>query len=165
MTRFDAIIGIDPGVSGGLAILTPDINSTWIVECHPMPEDLWLIRELIVLYNRPLICIEQVPKWCGILQFGRKNIPGSSMATLYGNYQFCLGICCGLGLEPLELTPQRWQSTVECRNVDRLDSPAWKRKLKALAQVIFPHNDDITLATADAALIAVAGLRLTRLYS
>lgn len=166
------IVGIDPGNSGGIAVL----DENGIRALHSMPvltekvgkkivhrPDPGSIAVILDELRHALVFIENVPKWCGGAQFQKKNIPGSTMATLYGNFMLCVGICHGLHVEPILLSPQRWQRVVECQNVDRLDRGAWKRRLKERAAELFP-TAKITLANADALLIAYAGMRLSALY-
>lgn len=150
------VVGIDPGVSGGIAVLYDDGR----VETFNMPDGaeaitklLWKFQELPAQFA---IFIEQIPKYCGAARFAERAIMGSSLAVLYGNYQFCCGVLHGMGIPPRLLAPLRWQNLAACRNRERLDGPTWKRKLKARAQELFP-DVRVTLSTADALLIAYAG--------
>lgn len=147
------IVGIDPGSAGGIAILREDGSVT----AFTMPEDDVLVAGLQELNaESPRVFIERIPKFCGAQRFAERNIMGSSLAVLYGNYRFCCGILAGLGNPPQLLVPIKWQNIVECRNHERLDKLEWKRKLKSRAQELFP-GVKVTLATADALLIAYAG--------
>jgi hypothetical protein len=149
-------IGIDPGMSGGIAVLWEEaLNKPQTYKMPREPEQLTELLRQLVEY-RTQIFIEQVPKFCGLAQFGRRNIMGSSMAVMYGNFQLAVGICHGLGHPPALLPPVRWQNLVQCRNFERLDRGPWKNRLKARAQEIFPETR-VTLASADALLIAYAG--------
>lgn len=154
-----AIIGIDPGVGGGIAVLDQDRVMT-----YNMPKtDEEIFRLLWTLaHELPSgrgIFIEQIPKFCGTARFAERSIMGSSLAVLYGNYRFCCGVLHGMGSPATLLAPLKWQNVVECRNRERLDQPSWKRKLKARAQELFPDTK-VTLSTADALLIAYAGRQL-----
>ena len=155
VVKNEMFIGIDPGVSGGIAVLQGDS-----VEVHKMPETEQFICTLLGQYKSGRVFIEQIPKYAGEARFAERNIMGSSLAVLYGNYQLCLGICLGLGNVPFKLTPLKWQNLVGCRNYERRDRSAWKNVLKAHAQKLFP-GIKVTLAVADALLIAHAG-RLLR---
>jgi hypothetical protein len=138
-------VGIDPGSAGGIAILHDDGT----VKTLAMPEDPELVAVLTKLkdHDQPHFFIEQIPKFCGAARFAERNIMGSSLAVLYGNYRFCCGVLHGLGVPPRLLA-------------ERLERDSWKRKLKARAQELFP-GVRVTLATADALLIAHAGRLLT----
>lgn len=146
-------VGIDPGVHGGIAILYDDGD----VAAFQMPDsDEAITAALSIFAHRTFrVSIEQIPKFCGAARFAERQIMGSSLAVLYGNYRFCCGVLRGIGNPAALLAPLRWQNLVECRNRERLDQPSWKRKLKARAQELFPDTK-VTLATADALLIAYA---------
>jgi hypothetical protein len=152
-------IGIDPGSAGGIAVL--DGAGVW--DTFAMPEDAKLVEILrgFCTEHESQVFIEQIPKYCGAARFAERNIMGSSLAVLYGNYKFCCGVVHGLGITPRLLAPLRWQNLVACRNHERLERGEWKRKLKARAQELFP-GVRVTLATADALLIAHAGELLTQ---
>ncbi len=148
------IVGIDPGKHGGFAVWGEETVTT-----YKMPEELDDIYSLILHLHESdetRFFVEQIPKFCGAAQFGRKNVFGASMATLYGNYMLAVGICLGIGNPATHLTPQKWQKLVECQNVDKLDRGPWKNKLKARAQELFPGLK-VTLDTADALLICFVG--------
>lgn len=153
------VIGIDPGASGGLAALSPVHRP----RLFTMPRDVGKLTELIrsLIRDETYVFIEQVPKFTGFQSTGAKNIPGSAIAVMYGNFQLVVGICYGLGNPPVLLPPLKWQNLVECRNRDHLEKGAWKNKLKFHAKGMFPGTD-VTLATADALLIAKAGQLLLR---
>ena len=107
-----------------------------------------------------VVFIEDVPKWCGGNQFARKNIFGASMATLYGNFKLCQGICMGLGLTTHKRLPIVWQKIVGARENGMTSSnPRWKNHLKEVSQTFCDFR--VTLATADAVLIAVSGVLKT----
>jgi len=151
------IIGIDPGKSGGIAMW--DLGSQ-VVTCK-MPEEDRLVELLRhwCFGHETHVFIEQIPKFAGTRQFAQRNIFGASIATLYGNYKLCVGICLGLGLRPVCVVPLKWQNIVECRNFDRLEKGPWKNRLKDRAIRLFP-DVRVTLATADALLIAFAGRKI-----
>lgn len=148
------IIGVDPGSNGGLAFLG---SSTRVVK---MPEDDEAVLEALRPKGHdPLkswVYIEQIPKWCGHQRFASQTVRGSSLAVLYGNFKFVHGAALAFGYNVKLITPQRWQSLVECTNAERLDKGDWKRKLKARAAELFP-DQKVTLYAADALLIARAG--------
>jgi hypothetical protein len=155
----DVVIGIDPGNNGGIAVV-----SGVSVSCYKMLHEPDLLLHLLVNMTAvepgPTVVIERPPKFAGVQNWAARRIPGASIATLHGNYNLCLGILLGLGLTPCDVAPLSWQNAVGCRNVDKLDQPAWKRKLKAHAQVLFPAVK-VTLWNADALLIAAAELLRT----
>jgi hypothetical protein len=146
-------IGIDPGTNGGIVVL----NGDRVANAIKMPETPDAITDFLRrLVGDCSIFIEKIPKFCGAARFAERQIMGSSLAVLYGNYKLCVGICHGLGYVPRELVPLKWQNVVGCRNRQRLDGTAWKNLLKSHAQQLFP-DFKVTLWSADALLIARAG--------
>jgi hypothetical protein len=150
-----AIIGIDPGEGGGIAVIGGRLGkspSLW-----KMPDTMADIYGLLVnIYaNCPdgALCI---------LEDVGKGVPGqSSRATATfarhnGHLEMAL---FALGIPTIKVTPQKWQKFYS-NNIGTsrgLTKTVWKNKLKGLAQQMFP-NSNITLYTADALLIANYGL-------
>ena len=145
-------LGIDPGASGGIAIVSGKESLTL-----PMPEtenDLWEwfnCRRPTVHTPRVFACIEQVGG-----HVGGEGQPGSAMFKFgmgYGGLRMAL-VAAGIPFEAV--TPQRWQKAmgVTPRDHKRKETKtSFKNRLKARAQQLFP-SQKITLATADALLIA-----------
>ncbi len=137
-------IGIDPGASGGLAGV--GINDIAI----PMPgteRDIW---EWIKLKDDKdtFAVIEKVQGYIG------NGHPGSTMFKFgqsYGGLRMAL-IAAGIPFE--EVQPQKWQKALGITTRGREESKGeFKNRLKARAQQLFP-SIKVTLATADAILIA-----------
>lgn len=152
-------IGIDPGKSGGIAMIMG--HDPLSVSLFKMPEEKDL-RDLLVEETADVnpsevrVIVENIPKWCGGAQFARRTIYGASIASLYGSFKFAEGMCRGLGFNVQLMAPVKWQNLVQCRNVRKLDKGPWKNLLKARAQKLYPHSK-VTLSTADALLIMHAG--------
>lgn len=144
-------IGIDPGASGGLACLTPGG-----VYHTPMPEterDVWdWVNDTPKYRANGSPCFAVIEKVGGYIQ-GNK-LPGSAMFNFgrsYGGLRMAL-IAAGIPFE--EATPQRWQKTLGIPSRKKDESKGqFKNRLKARAQQLFP-SVKVTLATADALLIA-----------
>lgn len=156
MSRLDrrTFIGVDPGVNGGIAVLRgPEVIAT--AKHHTDP---WVTREFIQAHANGdyQVGIEAVPKWCGEARFAIHAMTGSAMATMFGTFQLAVGICVGLSIQPMLIAPVKWQNRVECRNRERLETTAWKNKLKARARELYPNFDNLTLWNSDAVLIAHA---------
>lgn len=137
-------LGIDPGASGGIAVLTNDH-----ARCFPMPgtaRDLW---ELL----KPdggigFAAIEKVGGYVGEKQ------PGSRMFEFGRNYGECLMALAAAGIPHEEVPPRRWQQALRIAPRKKDESKTlWKNRLKARAQQLFP-SVKVTLAVADALLIA-----------
>ena len=139
------ILGIDPGLSGGLAVVGQDI-----VECYKMPateKDVFsAIRELLGRTKIRKAYIEKVHS------MPRQGVSSTfTFGTNYGGLRMAL-----IALEiPFEaVAPGVWQRTMGCL------SKGDKNVTKARAQELYPAlGRRITHATADALLIATFGLR------
>lgn len=130
-------IGIDPGKSGGIAIITPG-GGTY---AHKMPETdrdlLDLLSEFSADDNRAVL--EQV-----------HAMPGQGVTSTFtfgrGYGKLEMALCAAL--IPFEtVTPQKWQKLMGCL------TKGDKNVSKAAAQRLFPHLK-VTHAIADALLIA-----------
>jgi len=140
MTR---TIGIDPGVSGGVAILEPDGYVHWVGK---MPDT---DRDLVDLL-RPHAA-GGAHAYLELIHAMPKN--GSQSAFKMGQSDGRLR----LALTALEIpydavTPVKWQNVMQCR------TGGDKNISKARAQALFPSLK-ITHAIADALLIAEFGRR------
>ena len=146
---FKKCIGIDPGKSGGIAIIT---NET--VEIHNCPKTVDSMAHLIgmcltnVAAYRTKVFMEKV--WAfptdgkaGLFTFGEN----------YGQWQ---GILASHELEPTLVTPKEWQSHFEIEK--GLKKNIRKKILKQIAMDKCPSTKKITLKTADAILIAIYGV-------
>ena len=163
-------LGIDPGASGGLAVIAADA-----VTAEPMPateRDIWQWFHWYEPGQRPVAVLEKVGGYVGEAQ------PGSAafkFGASYGMLKMAL-IAAGIPFE--EVTPQTWQKALgipprrKGKRAKRLkatkDGPKelysdrleggesktqWKNRLKAFAQKLFP-GAAVTLKTADALLLA-----------
>ena len=136
-------IGIDPGLSGGVAFI-PDTGTPW---AHKMPETdrdlIDLLRDSINLFEaRALIeLVHSSP------QMGVKS--AFTFGEGYGRLQMAL---TALGVPYERVRPQAWQKAMGC--LTRGDKNVSKRK----AQELFPDLK-VTHAIADALLIAEYGRR------
>lgn len=147
------VIGIDPGLSGGIAINWPP--SKPVAEKMPAtPTDLLeLLRRYIFVNESSVAFIEKV-------NAGPKM--GSSAAFKFGqNVGQILALCVACGFRIEYVSPQKWQRAlgliVSGRGLGQNDT-AKKNRNKARAQELFP-GIKITHAIADALLIAEFGRR------
>lgn len=139
-------IGIDPGASGGVAILKQGV-----IVAVPMPDtetDIWDCFDGLRDKN-VFAVIERVTGYVG----GAGNT-GSSMFQFGTNYG-CLRMALIAAKIPFEeVMPQVWQKGLQISKRKPTESKTeWKNRLKAGAQRLFPDTK-ITLACADAILIA-----------
>lgn len=136
------ILGLDPGASGGIALLTEDAAAVW-----KMPDTEADILEVLkgVADHRPIHAyLERT-----------HSMPRQGVASTfkYGmNYGLLRAYLFALGIPYETVTPAVWQRALGC--LSKGDKNVTKRK----AQELFPQLQ-ITHATADALLIAEYGRR------
>lgn len=136
-------VGIDPGTSGGIALLTQEHK----LELWKMPvteHDISSVFEYIATLAR-FTMIESV-----------HSMPGQGVASSFTfgrNYGFLRGMLVAHKISFIDITPRQWQAALGIKPAKGGDKSEHKNRLKGLAQQIFPTHT-ITLATADAALIA-----------
>lgn len=160
-------MGIDPGGSGGIA--TMNGVGPAMVRATPMLDterDVWeWIRcEEVEAKKGCMAIIEKVGGF--MASYGpKKNLvknvaSGHTMFTFgmsYGGLRMAL-IAAGIPFE--EATPQAWQKGLGIPTRKKTETRTrWKNRLKARAQQAFP-KEKVTLATADALLIALYCKRL-----
>ncbi len=143
-------IGIDPGNSGGVAVLGA------VTEIHNMPEtypDIYnLFRDIRERYNGELLAV---------LEDVGHGLPGqSSKATaVFARHNGHLEMALyALGIRTVKVTPQKWQRSYSnsLGKSSQCEKREWKNRLKGLAQQMFP-SEKVTLKNADALLIANYG--------
>ncbi len=141
-----SILGIDPGASGGIALLSDDAPQAW-----KMPDTERDIYDLLAEYSREygpghayLEAVHAMPKQ-GL----------SSTWKFAQNYGFLRGCLIALEIPFETVTPRKWQQAMGC--LTHGDKNVSKRR----SQELFPHLR-ITHATADSLLIATFGQRLNR---
>lgn len=137
------IIGIDPGQSGGVAVLASSGGVLWVEAYdHITPHEIARELKTFVLAKARL---EQVGAFPG---------QGVSSTWKFGqNYGWWLGVLTALEIPFERVTPLKWQTAMSCR------TGGDKNVSKARAQELFPGRK-ITHAIADALLIAEYGRRL-----
>ena len=162
---YSIYIGVDPGASGGLAvILTEAVLRTdrpidVRVEHSSMPsteKDIWEWFQQFI-NNRSIrgifAVIEKVQGYIGQRQ------PGSAMFKFGYNAGMLHGFLTTARIPYEEITPQRWQKALGITPRKKKESrTVWKNRLKLKAQQLYP-NEKITLAVADALLIATYCMR------
>jgi len=147
--KFKSILGIDPGVSGALAVYYPD--HPMIIAIHDMPVDGkavdgYELAKIIRQYNPEVAFIEAVHSFSG---------QGVSSSFNFGcSYGVARGVVAACGIPTTLVSPQKWKRELELSKdknqsleMARLwpDSDKFKRK-----------KDD---GRAEAALIAMYGFK------
>lgn len=138
-------LGIDPGVSGGLATLGP-LDS---VAMPPTEKDIYDWLEDRTSDGETVAVLEKVG---GFIPNSGGNV-GSRMFKFGQSYGFLRGCLTALEIPFQEVTPAVWQRALGVPVVKGEAKGARKNRLKALAQRLFPQGR-VTLATADALLLA-----------
>ena len=154
-------LGIDPGVSGGFALLDSEGEvvhdqeyGKLLVGMHKTEHDVWFfLNSLSKRYSPITTYLELVTGYVG-----NKKQAMSRMFTFGRNYGLLRGLLIANRLKFHTVHPTKWQTWNGIRKKSGEDKGKWKNRLKAKAQELFPMvASDITLNTADALLIAYFG--------
>lgn len=151
------IIGIDPGFSGGVAILKEGKIKTYnLMEEYTDIYDLFL--EIKETYSQDELT--------AVLENVGHGIPGqsskatASFARHNGHIEMALYALC---IRTVKVTPQKWQkffsNSIGTTSENKMEKKEWKNKLKGLAAQMFPEAKP-TLYTADAILMAYYGSKM-----
>lgn len=135
-------IGIDPGGSGGIAIIdkTTDIMHTCKLSITELDVWEWLNETVDML--DAVATIEQVHA------MPKQGV--TSSFTFGKNYGFLIGLLTAISIPYKFVTPQKWQKCMQCL------TKGDKNISKAAAQRLWPRIK-VTHAIADALLIAEYG--------
>lgn len=138
-----AIMGIDPGANGAIAVLS-DAGDVSSYKMPDTPKDLFdLLKGLKNKYH--LECtLEKVG--------GMPKMGGSSMFNFGKGYGYLEMALIANEIKTTTVSPQAWQKTFLIGTKSKLSTTEWKNKLKAKAQQLYPSLK-VTLGNADALLI------------
>jgi crossover junction endodeoxyribonuclease RuvC len=139
-------IGIDPGVSGGIALLT-EVGE--VVEVLKMPETERDLLDVFLPVKAGRAVIERVSAFAPAGQ----RMGATSAFTFGKGYGRLLMALTAAAIPFDEIVPMKWQSIMGCRTGG--DKNVSKRR----AQQLFP-NQKVTHAIADALLLAECCRRL-----
>jgi hypothetical protein len=143
LDNFPAVAAIDPGASGGVAILAKaDAGAS--IQLHPIPADPAELSDLIPF--GAIIFIEKVPPFVG------RIIPSSAAFKLGKSCGWLEGWAAGRQHRVILVSPQTWQAGLGIAK-GKLMQGQWKSALKAEASRRYPDLSGLTLKTADALLI------------
>lgn len=146
------ILAIDPGANGGMAVVH---NGN--VNCYPMPDTEGDIIESFVIPSRMAYIAGQervayIEAQTGVVG-PQMRVSASAMFTFGRNYGFLIGALQATGWKIELVRPQIWQKALSLgTKAGAGGKTAWKNKLKAEAQRLFPAQK-VTLKTADALLL------------
>jgi hypothetical protein len=149
-----AHIGIDCGASGGIAWAIAG-SPVWSEAMPPTEGDICdsicEVNEYCSAEGLRLVAwVEEVPRYCG------RALPASSIAVLFRNFGFCLGVLQTLKIQTRLIKPQAWQKGLRLGTSKGMSRTEWKNKLKGEAQRRFPELK-VTLKTSDALLLLAYG--------
>jgi crossover junction endodeoxyribonuclease RuvC len=147
MGSVNIYIGVDPGLSGGLAALRYNVGEMRVekVETHAFkkitPSELWGVFDMLAWCD----CSE-VEAWIENVHAMPKQ--GVASTFKFGtSFGMLLGFLTASGIPFERVTPSTWQRKMKCL------SKGDKKVTKARAQELFPIVE-VTHAVADALLIA-----------
>lgn len=143
MNTSPQILAADPGKNGGLAFG----RSGEVPQLFNMPNTPHDLCELLLSLRPDKFVMEEVGGYVG-----GAGQPGSAMFTFGQNYGVLLGVAAALALPTTLVRPQKWQKLLSLGTSTGMSKSAWKNKLKAKAQQLYPRVK-ITLKTSDACLI------------
>ena len=144
LDNFPAVAAIDPGASGGVAIIAKRPEGHWEIKLHPIPADPAELANIIPFGS--IIFIEKVPPFVG------RIIPSSAAFKLGKSCGWLEGWAAGRQHRVILVSPQTWQAGLGIAK-GKLMQGQWKSALKAEASRRYPGQDGLTLKTSDALLI------------
>lgn len=146
-------IGVDPGKSGGIALIDPEGPVVYVYSMPDTERAVWdLIQELSV-ESVSYAAIEKV-----------HSFPGQGVKSTFTfgqGYGFLRGCLTAAGIPFEEVRPQEWMRGLGIPQRSRTEAKKdYKNRLLQFAQQLYPSVEGITLATCDALLIATYCKRL-----
>ena len=146
------VIAIDPGRAGGIALISDD--SLFVIPYSIENLTDHDINHLLLGFKSMGAC------HCFIEKVGAARGQGvTSMFTFGDNAGFWRGLLVANQIPFEYVPPTVWQPAMKCKTRGKSTKQEHKQHLKQRAQQLFP-SIDITLATADALLIAEYGRRV-----
>lgn len=157
-----AVMGIDPGVEGGISVLRPDGDVAWTKPIHAAMTRLelrQLVREAFTALNRfdfSRVCYIEKVGYMGRRADGRKGDGGQGAFT-FGRIAGMLEMGAAMaGCDVVDVPPMIWQTALKCLTGG--DKNVTKRAAgKLWPNIKWTHN------IADSALIARYGWERLRL--
>ena len=138
-------IGIDPGISGGIAVIKYD-GTIEAFKCPKSSEEMALLFQILI-GRTPAADIKLLME-----RVWARPTNAVRAAFSYGvNYGQWLGIAATHEIQMNTVIPVKWIQWVECPKALKRD--VRKRWLKEKAGELYPDVNKLTLATSDAILI------------
>lgn len=154
--KISAVIGVDPGAGGGLAVFIPGQN----VRVVKMPKDLTELRDFFAYYSenyRPVVFLEKLsvrPDDVVATDGGKANMGKLfRIQKLMANYEHLKAIIETTGIPFIMVHPMRWQTALNLRVRGQHEEKAdRKRRYKETSAQLYP-GVGVTMWNADALLI------------
>lgn len=157
--KINALIGIDPGAAGGIAVYVPSNPASTKVKVAKMPKDMAELRDFFAYYAenyRPLVFLEKlsirpddITTEGGSANLGKLYRVQKMMA----NFEHLKALVETSGIPYVMVHPCQWQSRLKLRlNGVHEEKAARKRRFAETAQSLYP-SIRVTLWNADALLI------------
>lgn len=157
--RIDCYLGVDPGAQGGMALVWTG-GQLLQSSANLSPHTQW---DWIDQYEVDFAVLEQVtgyiPRKGGAAGYAHGGQPGSAMFSFGRSYGMLEAFLIAAGIPYTQIRPQVWQKYYGLSREKGMSDNKWKNVLKAKACSFFPEAR-VTLATADALLLALYGQRL-----
>lgn len=150
--QINAVMGIDPGAQGGIAVYVEGMN----VKRHKMPKDNEELRDLLNYYRSKFNCLAFLEKLClrpddVSVDGGKKNMGKAfRMQKMLANYEHLKAVLEMIGLPYVLVHPMSWQSRLGLR-IKGEEKKERKARYKVEAEKLYGGN--VTLWNADALLI------------
>ena len=139
-----AILAIDPGVSGGYAVQPP----YGVVEAAPMPEGMTAQIDAIRAIAANFPCLVAYIENVGFHRPGNSAVVSCKFARHVGHLEAALYACC---IPTTTVAPATWMKALGKMPANKKDR---KNAIKERVARMFPHLK-VTLGTADALGILV----------
>lgn len=156
-------LGVDPGVSGGIAVVGENAEVVSLGKMPHCPRAIWEYFSGLpyvdaaggTLY-RYVVGIEKVGGWTGGRKgYGGNQAPGSRMFKFGENRGLCfMAALVALDVDPIEIDPKRWQHHFGMKKAKGETPTHFKGRLYWKARALYPTQRGLTLKTCDALLIA-----------
>lgn len=155
-----AVIGIDPGANGGIAVFIPGDHPKVV----KMPKDVTELADFLQYYAatyKPIVFLEKLsvrPDDVEIMPDGKPNMGKMyRIQKLMGNYEHLKALIETAGIPYVMVHPQKWISKLHLRvNGVKEEKAERKRRYAKRAAELYP-GVKITLWNSDALLIAHFG--------
>lgn len=126
-----AWIGIDPGASGAIALIT----QTEVKALEFSSATLHGYREQIIEWNQ-----EYDIQGAGLEKVNA--MPGQGVTSMFSfgqRYGELIGLAVALQLPITLVTPKEWQSLLKIKTTDKLTKPQRKKEIAKAVSLIFPQ--------------------------